>query len=193
MNGRHLCSRSGAQGLGLCCNEAMFPIHPPSMCRSGSAIRMDEESRRLVVWCFGRTAGTMKETIDGMAFSYAEGWAEEHMPPLSQSLPRDGSFTDAAVAAFFGGLRRTQHFRLPHGNEHRWGTPSRVRTCAPPRHPVRCGRAWCCRRASTPSRVRARCARGSASGPSKADGRRLGRTSARVDRRAGRSPCGDDV
>jgi serine/threonine-protein kinase HipA len=73
---------------------------------------MAEGRRPLTVWCFGRQAGTLAETPTGMGFAYAPDWMAGDMPPLSQSLPLDGSFTDAAAAAFFGGL-------LPEGEPRR--------------------------------------------------------------------------
>jgi serine/threonine-protein kinase HipA len=39
-----------------------------------------------------------------MALAYAPAWLTDGMPPLSQSLPLDGTFANAAAAAFFGGL-----------------------------------------------------------------------------------------
>lgn len=66
----------------------------------------------LTVWCFDRNAGTLTRTPNGMHFAYATDWMTERMPPLSQSLPLDGSFIDAAAAAFFGGL-------LPEGEPRR--------------------------------------------------------------------------
>jgi serine/threonine-protein kinase HipA len=58
----------------------------------------------LVVWCFGQIAGTLTDVRGGPAFAYDPGWPAGGMPPLSQSLPLDGAFDDAAAAAFFGGL-----------------------------------------------------------------------------------------
>jgi serine/threonine-protein kinase HipA len=73
---------------------------------------MLDHGRQLVVWCFDRRAGALVETSHGMGFSYAQDWVADDMPPLSQSLPRDGSFTDEAATAFFGGL-------LPEGEPRR--------------------------------------------------------------------------
>lgn len=60
--------------------------------------------RRLEVWCFGVVAGVIDDGREGLRFTYAPDWASHGRPPLSQSLPLDGTFTDAAATAFFGGL-----------------------------------------------------------------------------------------
>jgi len=60
--------------------------------------------RRLDVWCFDELAGTLVDHEDGLGFDYAADWLNARMPPLSQSLPADGSFGSTQVAAFFGGL-----------------------------------------------------------------------------------------
>jgi serine/threonine-protein kinase HipA len=60
--------------------------------------------RRLEVWCFDERAGTLTDTADGIEFSYDDRWTGAGQPPLSQSLPLDGSYDRGAVAAFFGGL-----------------------------------------------------------------------------------------
>lgn len=60
--------------------------------------------RRLEAWCFGAVAGTLEDSAGGLEFSYATAWTAEHRPPLSQSLPLDGTATAGAAAAFFGGL-----------------------------------------------------------------------------------------
>lgn len=65
---------------------------------------MADPEGSLVVWCFGERAGTLTDAAGGLAFAYDPGWLAGGMPPLSQSLPRDGSFDPAAAAAFFGGL-----------------------------------------------------------------------------------------
>lgn len=65
---------------------------------------MDDADRTLGVWCFGRLAGTLADTQDGLTFAYDSAWLVAGMPPLSQSLPLDGTFTRVAAAAFFGGL-----------------------------------------------------------------------------------------
>src|SRR4051794_35351623 len=65
---------------------------------------MPEAERTLDVWCFGQLAGTLVDDRLGPAFTYAPSWIEAGMPPLSQSLPRDGSFAGEAAGAFFGGL-----------------------------------------------------------------------------------------
>src|SRR4051812_19847723 len=58
----------------------------------------------LGVWCFDELAGTLVDGPSGVVFSYEEAWIDNGMPPLSQSLPLDGTFLPAAPAAFFGGL-----------------------------------------------------------------------------------------
>jgi HipA-like protein len=73
---------------------------------------MPEGLAPLAVWCFGRQAGALMQTASGIEFAYAEEWAADGMPPLSQSLPLDGRFDAAAAAAFFGGL-------LPEGEPRR--------------------------------------------------------------------------
>src|SRR5271165_3294254 len=60
--------------------------------------------RTLEVWCFDEHAGVVVDEPNGMAFTYAESWRGAARPPLSHSLPLDGSYTTAAVQAFFGGL-----------------------------------------------------------------------------------------
>jgi serine/threonine-protein kinase HipA len=60
--------------------------------------------RTLEVWCSDEHAGMLSDTPDGLAFTYAESWRAARCPPLSHSLPLDGSYTIAAVNAFFGGL-----------------------------------------------------------------------------------------
>lgn len=60
--------------------------------------------RRLDVWCFGARAGALADAANGLAFTYDEEWLRSGAPPLSQSLPLNGSFTSSAVQAFFGGL-----------------------------------------------------------------------------------------
>lgn len=57
-----------------------------------------------VVWCFGRMAGTLRPSRLGMTFEYVDDSVGASQPPLSQSLPLDGSFTDQDAAAFSGGL-----------------------------------------------------------------------------------------
>jgi serine/threonine-protein kinase HipA len=63
---------------------------------------MDE--RRLEVWCFDERAGVLVDDPNGLEFDYAEDWKDAGRPPLSHSLPLDGSYTSAAVQAYFGGL-----------------------------------------------------------------------------------------
>jgi serine/threonine-protein kinase HipA len=60
--------------------------------------------RTLEVWCFDEHAGALTDGADGLELAYSDAWLVARRPPLSQSLPLDGSFTSAAVAAFFGGL-----------------------------------------------------------------------------------------
>jgi serine/threonine-protein kinase HipA len=60
--------------------------------------------RKLDVWCFDEQAGVLLDDAAGLSFSYAERWVAAGMPPLSQSLPLDGSYDPVAVSAFFGGL-----------------------------------------------------------------------------------------
>lgn len=60
--------------------------------------------RTLDVWCFDEHAGTLSDSASGLEFAYAEPWRSAGRPPLSQALPLDGSYTDDAVGAFFGGL-----------------------------------------------------------------------------------------
>lgn len=60
--------------------------------------------RSLEAWCFGTVAGTLEDHADGLTFTYASAWLAEGHPPLSQSLPLDGSAEVGAAAAFFGGL-----------------------------------------------------------------------------------------
>jgi serine/threonine-protein kinase HipA len=63
-----------------------------------------ESERSLAVWCFGRRAGTLVDDRAAPTFSYDEAWLGGGMPPLSQSLPLDGTFAPEAAGAFFGGL-----------------------------------------------------------------------------------------
>jgi len=65
---------------------------------------MAEPERTLDVWCFDGRAGTLSDAPDGPRFSYEVEWLANGMPPLSQSLPLDGTFDPAAERAFFGGL-----------------------------------------------------------------------------------------
>jgi serine/threonine-protein kinase HipA len=60
--------------------------------------------RTLEVWCFDARAGVLSDEPSGLAFIYAESWRAGGRPPLSHSMPLDGSYTTAAVGAFFGGL-----------------------------------------------------------------------------------------
>jgi serine/threonine-protein kinase HipA len=73
---------------------------------------MPEGLAPLTVWCFGRLAGALTQSANGMEFAYAAEWVADEQPPLSQSLPLDGRFDAAAAAAFFGGL-------LPEGEPRR--------------------------------------------------------------------------
>lgn len=65
---------------------------------------MAEQERALAVWCFGRSAGTLTDAGRSPVFAYDAAWLDGGMPPLSQSLPLDGSFAPEAAGAFFGGL-----------------------------------------------------------------------------------------
>jgi serine/threonine-protein kinase HipA len=60
--------------------------------------------RTLTVWCFDRPAGTLTDARQAPVFAYEKSWLEDGMPPLSQSLPLDGSAAPEAAGAFFGGL-----------------------------------------------------------------------------------------
>ncbi len=60
--------------------------------------------RRLEVWCFDERAGELVDEADGLRFAYDASWVARGMPPLSQSLPLDGSFSSREAIAFFGGL-----------------------------------------------------------------------------------------
>ncbi len=60
--------------------------------------------RTLEVWCFDEHAGTLADGDRGLEFAYDPRWSSAGRPPLSQSLPLDGSFAGGAVDAFFGGL-----------------------------------------------------------------------------------------
>jgi serine/threonine-protein kinase HipA len=61
-------------------------------------------NRRLEVFCFEERAGELLDEMDGLTFAYDESWLGRDMPPLSQSLPLDGTFARDAASAFFGGL-----------------------------------------------------------------------------------------
>jgi serine/threonine-protein kinase HipA len=63
-----------------------------------------DDGRTLAVWCFDRLAGRIVDAPEGLAFTYDAAWLAAGMPPLSQSLPLDGTYEQAAAAAFFGGL-----------------------------------------------------------------------------------------
>ena len=65
---------------------------------------MADTERVLGVWCFDRLAGAWVDARDRSTFAYDAAWLAGGMPPLSQSLPLDGSFSSAAAAAFFGNL-----------------------------------------------------------------------------------------
>lgn len=60
--------------------------------------------RQLEVWCFGRRAGVLLDASAALQFSYDAVWVADGLPPLSQSLPLDGSFAPEAPTAYFGGL-----------------------------------------------------------------------------------------
>jgi serine/threonine-protein kinase HipA len=68
--------------------------------------------RTLDVYCLGRLAGELAQTPDGLRFSYDDHWIEAGMPPISQSLPAEGTLPSDAVRAFFSGL-------LPEGEPRR--------------------------------------------------------------------------
>ncbi len=61
-------------------------------------------ARTLDVWCFDEPAGALSEGADGLELAYTDAWRAGGRPPLSQSLPLDGSYDHVAVQAFFGGL-----------------------------------------------------------------------------------------
>jgi serine/threonine-protein kinase HipA len=65
---------------------------------------MPESERTLGIWCFGRLAGTLTDGKLASTFNYDKAWVDIGMPPLSQSLPLDGSFPREAAGTFFGGL-----------------------------------------------------------------------------------------
>lgn len=65
---------------------------------------MPSPERALSVWCFDRNAGELLDAQPQMTFAYDPVWVAGNLPPLSQSLPLDGSFGADASAAFFGGL-----------------------------------------------------------------------------------------
>jgi serine/threonine-protein kinase HipA len=60
--------------------------------------------RVLEVRCFDERAGTLTDTDTTLRFEYDDKWRSRGMPPLSQSLPLEGTFSAEAVSAFFGGL-----------------------------------------------------------------------------------------
>jgi serine/threonine-protein kinase HipA len=64
----------------------------------------EREPRTLDVWCFDRLAGRLTDADHGPVFAYDAQWLTDAQPPLSQSLPLDGTYTAEAAAAFFGGL-----------------------------------------------------------------------------------------
>jgi HipA-like protein len=65
---------------------------------------MPSSDRTLNVWCFEQLAGTLVDARPAMLFAYGAAWLTDGLPPLSHSLPLDGSFGPPASAAFFGGL-----------------------------------------------------------------------------------------
>lgn len=67
---------------------------------------------RLNVFCFGERAGVLYDEAGSLGFAYDESWVSRGRPPLSHSLPVDGSFAPEAVRAFFAGL-------LPEGEPRR--------------------------------------------------------------------------
>jgi len=60
--------------------------------------------RLLEVWCFDEHAGVLVDEPRGLTFTYAASWRTAARPPLSHSLPLDGSYATDDVEAFFGGL-----------------------------------------------------------------------------------------
>jgi serine/threonine-protein kinase HipA len=64
----------------------------------------EKPAHALDVHCFDKLAGRLVDERGGVTFAYDPDWLTAAMPPLSQSLPLDGSYDPAAVAAFFGGL-----------------------------------------------------------------------------------------
>jgi serine/threonine-protein kinase HipA len=60
--------------------------------------------RALEVWCFEQLAGQLVDDGDALTFSYTAEWIKAGYPPLSQSLPLTGEYTERNVKAFFGGL-----------------------------------------------------------------------------------------
>ncbi len=62
------------------------------------------DARTLDVWCFDERAGELSDGAGGLEFVYADVWRGDGRPPLSQSLPLDGTYNSVAVEAFFGGL-----------------------------------------------------------------------------------------
>jgi serine/threonine-protein kinase HipA len=64
---------------------------------------MHAAERALGVWCFGERAGLLEDGRP-LRFAYDARWLADGRPPLSQSLPLDGSFAPEAPGAFFGGL-----------------------------------------------------------------------------------------
>lgn len=61
-------------------------------------------ARTLDVWCFDEHAGVLVDGPTGLEFAYGHTWLAADRPPLSQSLPLNGSYDSNSVAAFFGGL-----------------------------------------------------------------------------------------
>lgn len=60
--------------------------------------------RTLDGWCFDQHAGVLTDGAAGLELVYSDAWRAGGRPPLSQSLPLDGSYAGVAVGAFFGGL-----------------------------------------------------------------------------------------
>lgn len=61
-------------------------------------------AQTLEVLCFGKLAGTLTDTREGMVFDYDDRWLAARRSPLSQSLPLGGGFGPDQASAFFGGL-----------------------------------------------------------------------------------------
>lgn len=74
-------------------------------------------ARSLEAWCSDGHVGTLTDAEAGLGFSYSKRWLTAGRASISQCLPLHGSFTEADVEAFFGGLlpeaeRREQPARM---------------------------------------------------------------------------------
>lgn len=65
---------------------------------------MAPNERELVVWCFGRRAGVLRDERPGPRFGYDARWLADGMPALSYALPVNGTHDPSAAGAYFGGL-----------------------------------------------------------------------------------------